>query len=305
MWDLYLDYVTYGLNSLKSRHTGFSANRLVFARELNTPLSMILENEPAPVQPDKSQHARRAFEQHKHMKAILKKVRENAEQDFLYNKRFHDRNLHGPYFKEGDYCFTFVECPAHKLSKKWQGPYKVKKVISDHVYVIELPGGEKVCNISKLKYYKKSKYSPAIIKSTDPAHDHEPTPNNNNPQRHIAVDDDLIVECIPADSAPETCTGQQNDDVPQPQPPPPDSQSHIVIDNTTTGDNSTVQQQDPVVDPVDDATESDTEDDLFVDAPEPTEEQVETAELRSRGLRLGLRPRESLKPVDRYQAGFQ
>ena len=44
-WDLYLNYVCFALNSLKSRHTGFTANMIVFGKELNTPLSLLCENE--------------------------------------------------------------------------------------------------------------------------------------------------------------------------------------------------------------------------------------------------------------------
>ena len=44
-WDLYLNYVCIALNSVKSRHTGYSANMAVFGRELNTPLSVLVENE--------------------------------------------------------------------------------------------------------------------------------------------------------------------------------------------------------------------------------------------------------------------
>ena len=41
-WDLYLNYVCIALNSVKSRHTGYSANMAVFGRELNTPLSVLV-----------------------------------------------------------------------------------------------------------------------------------------------------------------------------------------------------------------------------------------------------------------------
>ena len=44
-WDLYLPYITFALNSLKNRHTGFSANRLVYGREANTPRSILIENQ--------------------------------------------------------------------------------------------------------------------------------------------------------------------------------------------------------------------------------------------------------------------
>ena len=46
-WYRYLKWVYSVCDSTKSRHTGFSANRLVFGRELNTPQSILL-NDPRP-----------------------------------------------------------------------------------------------------------------------------------------------------------------------------------------------------------------------------------------------------------------
>ena len=43
LWDHYLDYACSALNSLKNRNTGYSANFLVFGRENNAPLSLIME----------------------------------------------------------------------------------------------------------------------------------------------------------------------------------------------------------------------------------------------------------------------
>ena len=195
-WDLYLDYVTFALNSLRSRHTGYSANRLVFGRELNTPLSLIVDNENSSVNPDKSQYHKRAYIQHKELKTIIKKVRENAETDFMYSQRFHDKNLHGPYFKKGEKCYIFTECPSHKFSKRWRGPYTVNKAISDHVYVVQLPDGEKVCNIQKMKHYNISKFSPVEHTRTLPQvpKSEGVSVETQRPRRRSESDDEVIVE---------------------------------------------------------------------------------------------------------------
>ena len=67
------------------------------------------------------------------------------------------------YFKQGDWVFTLVECPQHKFSKRWQGPFEITKKIDDHLYVIDLGSRDKLVNISKLKPYLKNKYSPAHL----------------------------------------------------------------------------------------------------------------------------------------------
>ena len=45
-WDLYLNYVSFALNGIKSRHTGFSANQIIFGKNLNTPLDLELDGDP-------------------------------------------------------------------------------------------------------------------------------------------------------------------------------------------------------------------------------------------------------------------
>ncbi|MCP4261634.1 MAG: transposase family protein, partial [Planctomycetes bacterium] len=153
-WDLYLGQVTFALNCLRNRHTSYSANYLVFGRELNTPLSMLAENreefELIPL--TKGDYNNKAYELYRNSKDITRRVRQHANADFCYNaQKSHDRNLKGPYFKEQDEVFVMIQCPSHKLSPRWVGPYKISRKISDHLYAVELPNGDtKYCNVSKL-----------------------------------------------------------------------------------------------------------------------------------------------------------
>ena len=163
-WDQYLDYVCFALNSLRSRHTGYTANKIVFGRELNTPLSILLTNEePMDLHTAQKSYGKKTYELHKEVKRIVHRVRKNANVDFGYADNCHNRLLHGPYFKEGDWCYTFVESPGHKFAHRWRGPFRIKKAINDHLYVVELEGGEKVCSLSKLKHYTPSRFSPTLL----------------------------------------------------------------------------------------------------------------------------------------------
>ena len=159
-WDLYLDKVVFALNCLKNRRTGFSAHKMVYGREANIPLSLIVEDESSHQPVKASEASKDAYKLHQEMKNIIRKVRRNAEVDFLYAQRYHDRNILGPYFKEGDYCYVLVQCPKHKFAPRFRGPFKVTRVINDHLYVVQItPSQEKVVNISKMKHYNLNKYS--------------------------------------------------------------------------------------------------------------------------------------------------
>ena len=100
------------------------------------------------------------YELYKRMKSISLQVRKNADTDFMYAKKFHDRNLHGPYFKAGDFCYVLIDCPSHKFAPRWRGPFVIKEAINDHIYRVTLqPGQDKIINISKLKHYKINRFS--------------------------------------------------------------------------------------------------------------------------------------------------
>ncbi len=165
-WDLHLGRVTFILNCLRNRHTGHSANYLVFARELNTPLSILAENrgefEMVPIK--QGEYSAEAYELYKKCKEITRRVRMHADADFCYAQRYHDKNLKGPYFEEGDEVFVLIQCPSHKFGPKFVGPYKISEKISEHLYRIALPNGEFVIkNIGKLKKYVRNIYSPKHV----------------------------------------------------------------------------------------------------------------------------------------------
>lgn len=162
-WDLYLNYVCFALNSVKSRHTGYSANMVVFGRELNTPLSILVDNENPDLSAVKNKsYQQTIWEHHRMVKDIVSKVRIHAARDYGYaDNAFYKHFRPSKPFNAGEYVYTLVNCPSHKFQKRWRGPYKISRVIDDHLCVVELDGGvDKTFNITKLKRYTVSKYSP-------------------------------------------------------------------------------------------------------------------------------------------------
>ena len=83
----------------------------MFGRELNTPLSMLAANrEDFELEPTKtSDFDAKAWELYKNCKEITRRVRQHAEADFCYSQRYCDKNLKGPYFKEGEEVFILIQ----------------------------------------------------------------------------------------------------------------------------------------------------------------------------------------------------
>ena len=158
-WDKYLPYVVFALNMLKSRHTGYTANRLALGREVNTPLSLIVENEPSECtfegcQGDQYSYRKKAYLQHLEAKRIMYRVRKNAFTDFGYADNEWNKKVRGPFFKVGELCLVVMRKPPHKFSYRWLGPYKITKVLSEHTYVIQTPEGKQTYSLDKLKHFK-------------------------------------------------------------------------------------------------------------------------------------------------------
>ena len=119
-------------------------------------------------QDTETKYTKAVYDLHKKMRTIVRKVRKNAETDYKYADNQYNKDLHGPYFKENDLCYMLVQCPKHKFSPRWRGEFRIKKVISNHLYVVEIsPGEEKVVNISKLKHFRTTKYSKSPIKDIE------------------------------------------------------------------------------------------------------------------------------------------
>ena len=105
------------------------------------------------------------------MKFISLQVKKNLDTDFMYTKNFNDRNLHGPYFKTGDFSYFLIDCLSHKFVPWWRGPFMIKEVINDHIYRVTLQQGQdNIINISKLKHYKVNKFSFVPIAGSSTLH---------------------------------------------------------------------------------------------------------------------------------------
>ena len=181
LWDRYLNYVCSVLNSLKSRRTGYSPNFLANGRENNTPLTLLLENSDSSdvfgPGPD-NYYDKKAYKRHLEHKKIIAEVSKKLKSYYAYSDMSFNRGIMNPPFKEKELCYVRIRCPTHKLSPRWYGPVPIVKVINNHVYVVKLPNGEKVVNISKLKRYKASSRWPPG-KDTDtksPTADNRVTP---------------------------------------------------------------------------------------------------------------------------------
>ena len=162
-YDLYAKYIVFALNCLRSSRTGYSANFLVFSRELTMPRDLFINNdnrlETLKTEEDPLTIQQHAYNLYNQVRDITRRVRDNTKRRAMYMSMQYNKHIKGPFFEKGQYCLVLVNVPKHKYSEKWSGPYLITEKINDWNYIIALNGNEKVINISKMKPYKINKYS--------------------------------------------------------------------------------------------------------------------------------------------------
>ena len=163
-YDIYIKYIVFCLNSLVCSRTKYSANFIAFGRELRMPRDLFVKDDDrldgTLCNMSKTDYTKlHAYNLYKRVSEVTRKVRDNAEKRAMYVCKQYDKHVRGPYFKEGDLCFVLVIVPKHKYADKWAGPYRITEKISDYLYIVDVKGGKKVVNVSKMKVYKPNRYS--------------------------------------------------------------------------------------------------------------------------------------------------
>ena len=151
-YDLYVKWIVFTLNCLKTSRTNYSPNFLTFNREARTPRDFFVETPDEAEITGKKNYQTYAYDCYKEVRNITRKVLETTKRRAKYYANSYDKNACGPYFECGQYCMLLVTPPAHKYSYKWKGPYLIIEKINDHNYIIQINGVKKIINISKMKH---------------------------------------------------------------------------------------------------------------------------------------------------------
>ena len=161
-WDKYINLVTFALNSTKQYKTGFSANKLVYGRELNQPSHILLNslNTTSPSSTSPSTHNTAAYQLHRKINNIMLKTRQTVNAMNKYAKTYHDKSVNFSPFLVDDHCLILKHVTKHKYQAKWLGPFKVTKCITPYLYNIALDdGSQKTVNIKIMKRFNPTKYT--------------------------------------------------------------------------------------------------------------------------------------------------
>ena len=158
-WDEHLPAAELAFNNSKNETTGFTPFYLVYGREARMPLDLAL----APL--TKAADNPTAAEATARWRAALQQASDNSAQQQRRQKKYADRARREVRFAVGDRVLLSTQHlkligerkRARKLTERFVGPYRVKRVVNANAYELELPASLKihpVINISHLKEYR-------------------------------------------------------------------------------------------------------------------------------------------------------
>jgi hypothetical protein len=158
-WDEHLPAAELAFNNSKNETTGFTPFYLVYGREARMPIDVAL----APL--TKAADNPTAAEATARWRAALQQASENTAQQQRRQKTYADRARRDVRFAIGDRVLLSTEHlkligerrRTRKLTERFVGPYRVKRVVNANAYELDLPASLKihpVVNISQLKEYR-------------------------------------------------------------------------------------------------------------------------------------------------------
>ena len=158
-WDEHLAAAELAFNTSKNETTGFTPFYLVYGRDARMPIDLAL----APL--TNAIYNPAAAEATARWRTALQQASDNTTQQQRRQKKYADRTRREARFAVGDRVLLSTQHlkligerkRARKLTERYVGPYRVKRVVNANAYELELPVSLKihpVINISHLKEYR-------------------------------------------------------------------------------------------------------------------------------------------------------
>lgn len=155
-WDLLLPQIAAALRSSVNRHTGYTPNKLMFGREINTPVDLLfaaLTNRESVEVGDFVKNLENNIQKSHQF------VREQLKQKVGRMKRYYDLKMNVHQYQPGDAVYILntavVKGQSKKLAAPWKGPGVVEQKITSYLYRVRLsPKVSITVNHDRLKVCK-------------------------------------------------------------------------------------------------------------------------------------------------------
>ena len=150
-WDEHLQQIAGALRSAVNRNTGFSANKLMLGREVNTPAYLMFpKNAPKAVQVDEY-----VATLMKNIQAAHNAARDSLKTSLQRMKRDYDVRVLQRTYEKGDVVYLLdtavLKGKCRKLSSPWKGPAVVIQKLSSSLFRVKLQKSIFVVNHDRIK----------------------------------------------------------------------------------------------------------------------------------------------------------
>jgi hypothetical protein len=153
-WDENIQLLAGALRSTVNRQTGFSANMMLFGREINQPVDIILGTASVN-QNHNSSPADHVTKLRETLSKVHTVARDCLHTSQMRQKRDYDLRLKESKYNIGDLVYQIDSATklgqCSKLRPIWKGPYVVSQVLSPMLYKIVGRKHEKVVHHDRLK----------------------------------------------------------------------------------------------------------------------------------------------------------
>ncbi|XP_035229279.1 uncharacterized protein LOC118201302 [Stegodyphus dumicola] len=134
-WDTILPFVTYAYNSAKQDTTGFSPFFLIYGRDIQAPLDVIF---PYSIEDSEGSYAQHLITRAEEAKQLAKLHILKAQ---TTDKRRYDERHRSVSYNIGDFVWVFTPVRkvalSEELLRRYFGPYRITRQLSDVTYEIE------------------------------------------------------------------------------------------------------------------------------------------------------------------------
>jgi hypothetical protein len=134
-WDEHLAQIAGALRSAVNRSTGFTANKLMLGREVDTPAHLMYPPPPRAEEPDLDAYV---ADLQKSMLLAHETARSQLRTTEKRLKRDYDLKMRSHTYEVGDFVYFLdtatVKGKCRKLSPSWKGPGLIVQKLSDHLY---------------------------------------------------------------------------------------------------------------------------------------------------------------------------
>ena len=141
-WDKLLPFVLFVYQEVPQASTGFSPFELVYGRQVRGPLDILKKTWKTSKRSTESVVSYILDVQEK-LARMSELVVDNLKEAQKQQKRWYDSNARMREFKDGDQVLVLLPSSTSKLLASWQGPYVVKKRLSDVTYEFDMSDKKK------------------------------------------------------------------------------------------------------------------------------------------------------------------